>query len=186
MEWPRSCSALPEHGEQSAAPQTAEPQNAPQQFKGHSLIPSAFLLPGKTEKPFICVKHACHLLLPYPHPSPACGPPTSERRGDTVSTTPHVFPHPGFSLIHHSDLVCIGYGTQAVGDNDKCLSSGQPADGVLKHRLVLGVCVGSRLVQITIGAFFIMARAIATRWRSRRRGVRLRRLPQCHTRDPAP
>ena len=71
-------------------------KNAPQQFKGHSLIPSAFLLPGKTEKPFICVKHACHLLLPYPHPSPACGPPTSERRGDTVSTTPHVFPHPGF------------------------------------------------------------------------------------------
>ena len=71
-------------------------KDAPQEFKGHSLIPGAFLLPGKVEKPFICIKHACHLLLSCPHLSPVYGPPTSEHRGDTASAVPHAFPRPGF------------------------------------------------------------------------------------------
>ena len=51
-----------------------------------------------------------------------------------------------FSLIYHSDLVCIGDGAQSVGNDDERLSVGQSADGILNHRLVLGVCVGSRLI----------------------------------------
>ena len=45
------------------------------------------------------------------------------------------------TLRHHGNLVCIGDGSQAVGNDDERFPTGQSADGALKHSLVFGVRV---------------------------------------------
>ena len=81
-----------EHDQQRRKLQSLK--DAPQQFKGHTFIPSAFLCPGEAKESFICVKHTPHLLPSDRCPAPACELPTFADRADTVPTVLHVSRHP--------------------------------------------------------------------------------------------
>ena len=69
-------------------------------------------------------------------------------------------------VCHDEDLIGIGDGRKPVGNDNDRLALYQPGYCLLNNRLVLRVDVGGRLVEITTGAFFNMALAMAIRCRS--------------------